>query len=151
MTIWFNLILLVQIASAIAIIVLVLMQHGKGADAGAAFGGGGGSGSASGLFGAAGSANFLSRSTKWAAVVFFVATGALAYIGAQPAMQRDAGGVMDSVPSLDLSVPVSPGSADSAVPSVPDTAGAIESAAPALEAGASEVSPAAAPEGQARP
>ena len=48
-----------QVISAVAIIVLVLLQHGKGADMGAAFGGGA-SGS---LFGATGSANFLSRST----------------------------------------------------------------------------------------
>ena len=45
-----------QVISAVAIIVLVLLQHGKGADMGAAFGGGA-SGS---LFGATGSANFLS-------------------------------------------------------------------------------------------
>ena len=54
-----TLLIVVQVLSAIAIIVLVLLQHGKGADMGAAFGGGA-SGS---LFGATGSANFLSRST----------------------------------------------------------------------------------------
>lgn len=62
--------LVLQIISAIAVIVLVLMQHGKGADLGAAFGGGA-SGS---VFGATGSANFLSRSTAVAATIFFVAT-----------------------------------------------------------------------------
>lgn len=66
---------LVNIFSALAIIFLVLMQQGKGADAGAAFGGG----SAQGVFGASGSANFLSRSTAVAAVVFFVTCLLLAY------------------------------------------------------------------------
>ncbi len=82
MTILFNLILIVQVLSALAMIGLILMQHGKGADAGAAFGGGG---SAS-LFGASGSANFLSRTTAALATVFFVCTLALAYFGnARPA------------------------------------------------------------------
>lgn len=62
-----------QVISAVAIIVLVLLQHGKGADMGAAFGGGA-SGS---LFGATGSANFLSRSTAVASTIFFCATLAL--------------------------------------------------------------------------
>ena len=57
-----------QVISAVAIIVLVLLQHGKGADMGAAFGGGA-SGS---LFGATGSANFLSRSTAVASTIFFL-------------------------------------------------------------------------------
>ena len=82
MTILFNLLLILQIVSALAMIGLILMQHGKGADAGAAFGGGG---SAS-LFGASGSANFLSRTTAALATVFFVCTLALAYFGhARPA------------------------------------------------------------------
>jgi preprotein translocase subunit SecG len=63
--------------SAIAMIGLILVQHGKGADMGAAFGSGG-SGS---LFGASGSANFLSRTTAVLATVFFVCTLALAYFG----------------------------------------------------------------------
>ncbi len=72
-----TLILMAQIASAIAMIDLVLVQHGKGADMGASFGGG----SSGSLFGATGSANFLSRSTAVAATVFFVCTLALAYLG----------------------------------------------------------------------
>ena len=64
---------IVMIIAAIAIIVLVLLQQGTGADAGATFGSGG---SAS-LFGASGSANFLSRSTAICAVVFFATTLAL--------------------------------------------------------------------------
>ena len=100
-----TLLIVVQVVSAISIIVLVLLQHGKGADMGAAFGGGA-SGS---LFGATGSANFLSRSTAAVATVFFVATLGLAYTGT--AVRRpapDAGGVM-SVPQGTPSAPAPTG------------------------------------------
>ncbi len=65
--------IVVQILSAVAVIILVLLQHGKGADLGAAFG----SGASGSIFGASGSANFLSRSTAVAATLFFLATIAL--------------------------------------------------------------------------
>ena len=71
-----NVVLAVQILSALGMIGLILIQHGKGADMGAAFG----SGSSGSLFGASGSANFLSRTTAVLAAVFFVATLALAYL-----------------------------------------------------------------------
>ena len=77
MQIWMNIVLVIQLVSALAMIGLVLVQHGKGADMGASFG----SGSAGSLFGASGSANFLSRSTAVLASVFFVCTLALAYMG----------------------------------------------------------------------
>jgi preprotein translocase subunit SecG len=70
-------VLLLQIVSALAMIGLVLVQHGKGADMGASFG----SGASGSLFGATGSANFLSRSTAVAASVFFCSTLLLAYFG----------------------------------------------------------------------
>jgi len=72
-----NLVVLVQLLSALAMIGLVLVQHGKGADMGASFG----SGASGSLFGATGSANFLSRTTAVCAAVFFVATLALASFG----------------------------------------------------------------------
>ena len=72
-----TIILAVQMLSALAMIGLILIQHGKGADMGAAFGSGG-SGS---LFGASGSANFLSRTTAVLATIFFVCTLLLAYLG----------------------------------------------------------------------
>jgi preprotein translocase subunit SecG len=77
MSVMLTLILVVQMLSALAMIGLILIQHGKGADMGAAFGSGG-SGS---LFGATGSANFMSRTTAVLAAVFFVCTLALAYFG----------------------------------------------------------------------
>ncbi len=86
-----TLLIVVQVIAALAVIVLVLLQHGKGADMGAAFGGGA-SGS---LFGATGSANFLSRSTGVVATVFFLATLGLAYTGtASKRPATDTGGVM---------------------------------------------------------
>lgn len=72
----YPLILTVHIMVAVAIVGLVLMQHGKGADMGAAFGGGA-SGS---LFGASGSANFLSRMTGVLAAIFFVTSLSLAFL-----------------------------------------------------------------------
>ena len=85
-----TIVLAVQMLTAIVMIGLVLVQHGKGADMGAAFGSGG-SGS---LFGASGSANFLSRTTGVLAAVFFASTLLLAYFGnAQP--QSTGGSVLD--------------------------------------------------------
>jgi len=72
-----TLLVVLQIIAAIGVIALVLVQQGKGADMGAAFGGG----SSGGLFGAAGSANFLSRLTAGFATVFFVTTLAITLIG----------------------------------------------------------------------
>ncbi len=77
MNIVLNIILAVQMISALTMIGLILVQHGKGADMGAAFGGG----SSGSLFGASGSANFLSRTTAVLATVFFIATLSLAYFG----------------------------------------------------------------------
>ncbi|MDP2820035.1 MAG: preprotein translocase subunit SecG [Polaromonas sp.] len=77
MNVLLTVVLVAQMLSALVMIGLILVQHGKGADMGAAFGSGG-SGS---LFGASGSANFLSRTTAVLAAVFFVCTLALAYFG----------------------------------------------------------------------
>jgi preprotein translocase subunit SecG len=71
-----SILLAVQVLIAIALVVLILVQHGKGADAGAAFG----SGSSGTVFGAQGSANFLSRTTAVLAAVFFAISLTLAYL-----------------------------------------------------------------------
>jgi len=91
MDFWFTLVLVVDVIVALCIIGLVLLQHGKGADVGAAFG----SGASGSLFGASGSANFLSRTTAILAVVFFLTTFVLAYIVTHK--PRAGGGVMDTV------------------------------------------------------
>jgi preprotein translocase subunit SecG len=75
MNLLLNLLVAAQILSALVMIGLVLIQHGKGADMGASFG----SGASGSLFGATGSANFLSRSTAVCAAVFFLCTLSLAY------------------------------------------------------------------------
>jgi preprotein translocase subunit SecG len=77
MNVLLTVVLAVQMLTALAMIGLILLQHGKGADMGAAFG----SGASGSLFGATGSANFLSRTTAVLAAVFFVCTLALAYFG----------------------------------------------------------------------
>lgn len=112
-----TIILSVQMLSALAMIVLILVQHGKGADMGAAFGSGG-SGS---LFGASGSANFLSRTTAVLATVFFVCTLALAYFGnLRPA---SSGSVLEGakviVPAAPTTseIPVAPASGAAQIPS----------------------------------
>ena len=82
--------LVVHLLVAVAICGFVLLQHGKGADMGAAFG----SGSSGSLFGAAGSANFLSRTTAILAAVFFASSLGLTWFGVAPcgALGRDAAG-----------------------------------------------------------
>ncbi len=77
MSIVLKIVLILQMLSAVVMIALILIQHGKGADMGAAFGGG----SSGSLFGASGSANFMSRATSGLAAVFFVCTMALSYFG----------------------------------------------------------------------
>ena len=110
----------VQVISSLSVIVLVLLQQGKGADMGSAFG----SGSAGSLFGAAGAANFLSRTTKWAAVIFFASTAGLAWMSHQPESGMIDGGVMQGfeVPQVPGSVPVAPETSVPAVPSAPSGA-----------------------------
>ncbi len=118
-----TIILAVQMLTALAMIGLILVQHGKGADMGAAFGSGG-SGS---LFGASGSANFLSRSTGVLATIFFVCTLALAYFGnLRPA---GSGSVLEGAP---VTAPVPAPAASGA--------GLIPGSAPA--AGSNDVPPA---------
>ncbi len=75
---WFKTLLIVlQVISALGVILLVLLQQGKGADMGAAFG----SGASGSLFGASGSANFLSHTTAIFAAVFFICTLGITGIG----------------------------------------------------------------------
>ncbi len=140
MQIWMTLILAVQLLSALVMIGLVLIQHGKGADMGASFG----SGASGSLFGATGSANFLSRSTAACASVFFVCTLALTYIGSSGNSVRASGGgsVLDSaapaaaaasgaasaantatIPSAAPAAAVAPAASSAAVPApIPATA-----------------------------
>lgn len=102
MNIFLTLVLVVHVLVAIGIIGLVLLQHGKGADAGAAFGGGA-SGS---VFGATGSANFLSRATAILAVIFFSTSLGLAYLATHK--PRSGASVMQGVTVPPAAVPAAP-------------------------------------------
>lgn len=128
MNVILTIVLAVQMLTALGMIGLILMQHGKGADMGAAFGSGG-SGS---LFGASGSANFLSRTTGVLAAVFFACTLLLAYFGnAQP---RSAG---SSVLENAVVVPASPMPAASGAAQIPGTSAPAASAVAAPKPAAS--------------
>ncbi|HVG03754.1 MAG TPA: preprotein translocase subunit SecG [Burkholderiaceae bacterium] len=139
-----TLLIVVQVIAALAVIVLVLLQHGKGADMGAAFGGGA-SGS---LFGATGSANFLSRTTGVVATVFFLATLGLAYTGtASKRPASDTGGVMGTVPA---STPA-PAPKDIPTPSGQAPQSAPPAAVPALPSSATPPVPPATSDAPAKP
>ena len=88
----YTFLVVVQVLAAIAVIGLVLIQHGKGADAGAAFG----SGASGTVFGARGSATFLTRATAACATVFFIASLSLAYV-VQARKAPDS--VIDTIPA----------------------------------------------------
>ena len=119
--------IVLHVLVALAIIGLVLLQHGKGADMGSGFGGGA-SGS---LFGATGSANFLSRTTAVLAAIFFILSLALAYVATRRPVE-EGGGVIDVIrkqqaekpapkaeekPAAQPQVPAAPGEAkDKQVP-----------------------------------
>ncbi len=106
-----TLLLVVHVVVALAIIGLVLLQHGKGADMGAAFGGGA-SGS---VFGATGSANFMSRATAILATVFFLTSMGLTWYYAHKGTAK---GVMATQPASQAPATV-PGGVQIPVP-VPD-------------------------------
>jgi len=127
MQVWLTLMLVLQMLAAIAMIGLVLVQQGKGADMGASFGGG----SSGSLFGATGSANFLSRSTAACATVFFVSTLALAFMSNVPRnVEATAGGSV-----LDRAAPAASAPAEALIPgAAPAAPAAIPAPLPASEA-----------------
>lgn len=91
MDFWLKVLLAAHVVIALGIIGLVLLQHGKGADMGSGFGGG----ASSSLFGATGSANFLSRITAVLATAFFLSSLGLAYLATNRPQTSDS--VMESV------------------------------------------------------
>lgn len=107
----YQIIIVVHILLGIGIIGLVLMQQGKGADAGAAFG----SGASGSVFGAQGSASFLSRTTAIFASLFFVTSLGLAFLSGYQGKKAD---IMDApvVEEVKSDVPLSQNKADDSVP-----------------------------------
>ncbi len=117
-------ILAIHIVIAVSLIILVLLQTGKGAEMGAAFGAG-----ASGtVFGARGSASFLSRTTAILATGFFITSLTLAYLSGQTVVRK-------SVTESYAPQPVEqvPGRGESAAPDVPVVPGGEIQSAPAQD------------------
>lgn len=125
---FYQALIVIHVIVAASLIGLILIQHGKGADAGAAFG----SGSSSTVFGARGSASFLTRLTSFLAVGFFVTSLLLGYLTLQLDKVEDEGIAAPAaveqplapVPTGDTDIPAVPGApapaADSDIPAVPD-------------------------------
>ena len=140
MNLLLNLLVAAQILSALVMIGLVLIQHGKGADMGASFG----SGASGSLFGATGSANFLSRSTAVCAAVFFLCTLFLAYTSNDRSGATSSGSVLDRPAS---SAPAASGPAIGAaqIPSAASAPTAAAASGAAATVPAAPVAPAMAP------
>jgi preprotein translocase subunit SecG len=123
------LVLILHVLVGAGIVGLVLLQRGKGADAGAAFG----AGASATVFGARGSANFLSTSTAVLAAAFFVTSLGLAYLGAQ---RKPPASVLDeAAPAAAVTLPEAP------PPGVPAAAPALPAAPPAAAAPAGSPAP----------
>ena len=137
MSMLMNFVLALQILAALVMIGLVLIQHGKGADMGASFG----SGASGSLFGATGSANFLSRSTAACAAVFFVCTLALAYTSVdRPRDPTSSTSVLDR-PATPITAPAPTASGAGAIPAaVPGAASAAVVAPPPAPAASATAS-----------
>ncbi len=109
-----------HVVVCLALIVIVLLQMGKGAEVGASFG----AGSSQTIFGASGGANFMSKVTAGAAVIFMLTSLALAYFYGSPASQ--------TVMPASVNAPAQPGGGFSGTPAVPaDQAAPVAVPAPA--------------------
>ena len=125
--------LVLHVCLALGIITLVLLQRGKGASAGAVLGGGG----AGTVFGASGSANFLSKTTALLATAFFINSLVLAYMASN---REGPASVVDTmVQPASETVPAKPlvTELDETVPAPEDTT----ADAPANDAATTEVPP----------
>ncbi len=110
-----SLLLALHVLVAATICGFVLLQHGKGADMGAAFG----SGSSGSVFGAAGSANFLSRTTAILAAVFFLSSLGLTWFATTRGAPRGVmqQGIVEKLAPKTSEMPVAPGALPAAAPS----------------------------------
>lgn len=129
MNLMLNLVVIVQIVAALVMIGLVLVQHGKGADMGASFG----SGASGSLFGATGSANFLSRSTAVCAAIFFSCTLLLAFLANDRTRAVPSGSVLDR-PAI--SAPATGASGATGATQIPGAAGVAPTTSSASTTGA---------------
>ena len=121
-----TLLLVLHVLVALSLITVILLQQGRGAATGAAFGGG----ASSTVFGARGSASFLSRTTSILAVVFFANCMLLAFLGGQREAPRS---IVEQIASEQATAPAESAAAD--VPPVPVTGNPQQGAeAPAASA-----------------
>ena len=131
MELWYTVLIVLHVVIALAIIGLVLLQHGKGADMGSGFGGG----ASASLFGATGSANFLSRTTAALATVFFILSLALAYFASN--RPKSQSGILDAVkterPATDVPQPPQKPAPEAAKPAAEAAKPAAETPKPAAE------------------
>lgn len=118
-----TLVLVVHVLAALAIVGLVLIQHGKGADMGSGFGGG----ASSTVFGSGGAGSFLSKTTTWLAIAFFLTSFVLAVFAKEKSVAaRNLG-----VPEVIQQIPVQA--------EMPVLEGYDESEVPVMEADDSEI------------
>lgn len=130
-----TILLVLQVLLAAALIALILIQQGRGADTGASFG----SGASTTVFGARGSASFLSRTTAVLAILFFSNSFLLAYLSTRTVQTKS---LMEQVTAAPVATGTGaqedrapqPGSSDLPTVSPQPQAGGAESA-PALEPG----------------
>lgn len=115
----YQVIIVFHLILGIGVIGLVLMQQGKGADAGATFGGGA-SGS---VFGAQGSATFLSKTTAIFATLFFITSLSLAVLSGSQHQKAD---IMDAPAVQEIKSDVPLASETQAQPATKDSMPAIE-------------------------
>jgi len=99
-----TLVLVIHVLAALALVGLVLLQHGKGADVGAAFG----SGASGSVFGATGSANFLSRTTAILAVMFFLTSLGLTFYSTRKTETKGVMATQPAVPGQSLPAQIPP-------------------------------------------
>jgi preprotein translocase subunit SecG len=116
-------IIVVHVLVSLALVALVLLQQGKGAEAGASFGGG----ASQTVFGSQGSASFLTKSTKWLAIIFFGTSIGLAYIAKEQAAFSAKAAAQLSVPAAQT------GAAEAEVPALELDSVSEEPVAPELE------------------
>jgi preprotein translocase subunit SecG len=116
-------IIVVHILVSLALVALVLLQQGKGAEAGASFGGG----ASQTVFGSQGSGSFLTKSTKWLAIVFFATSVGLAYIAKEQAAFNSQTATQLAVPAIESA------STESEAAMLELESAGEESAAPELE------------------
>jgi preprotein translocase subunit SecG len=128
-----SLILVVHIVVALGMIGLILLQQGKGAEAGASFG----AGASNTVFGASGSANFLTKSTAFLTTIFFLTSLSLAYLAKKHAAELYSLAPLTS--SAPATPPVAPAPAPATqvvtpatAPTAPPAIGAATNPPPAL-------------------